>query len=72
VFTLERLDEAESDGGYRLEPHGRYSHGEAHLRGALHAARLEIQFLSVSLLRLERGRPVMGYVVAAGAPASTR
>jgi predicted TPR repeat methyltransferase len=64
IFTLETQPAASSE-NYRLEAHGRYAHGEAYIRGALHAAGFSVVECSASTLREERGAPVTGAVIAA-------
>ncbi len=68
VFTLEHGGE---DGpGYRLEPHGRYSHSETYVRRSLEEAGLEIAEIARDILRKEVGEPVHGLVIRARVPAS--
>jgi predicted TPR repeat methyltransferase len=64
VFTLEREDEA-PPGGFRLNHHGRYGHGEAYVRRVLVEAGLEIVAIERVHLRLEAQRPVEGMLVSA-------
>jgi predicted TPR repeat methyltransferase len=64
VFTLERSDES-PPGGFKVNPHGRYSHTEAYVREVLAAARLEPRQIAPVHLRLELAKPVEGLVVAA-------
>ncbi|MES1166126.1 MAG: tetratricopeptide repeat protein [Verrucomicrobiota bacterium] len=64
VFTVEHAV-PEPPAGYRLNPHGRYSHGEAYLRGALAAAGLTPITLANAHLRTENRLPVDGLVVTA-------
>ena len=64
MFTLEREDE-EPPLGFRLNPHGRYGHGEQYLRRALAAAGLEAVSVERVHLRLEAQRPVEGMLVSA-------
>jgi predicted TPR repeat methyltransferase len=62
VFTLERL---EAEEGFRLEPHGRYSHSERYVREtATLAGFRDLQF-ETRVLRRERGAEVMGHVILA-------
>lgn len=65
AFTLERLDPASSGAAFRLETHGRYSHSETYLRGALEQAGFVGVELETRVLRTERGREVAGHVVTA-------
>ena len=69
VFTLERASEDETPQGYRINPHGRYSHTEAYVRRVLAAARLEPQQITHVHLRLELKKPVDGLLVVAARPA---
>lgn len=66
AFTVERL--AEGAEPHRLQPHGRYAHGEAHVRAALAAAGLAVRGLVPDILRHESGEPVGGLVVTARRP----
>ncbi|PYN46491.1 MAG: hypothetical protein DME00_18785 [Candidatus Rokuibacteriota bacterium] len=68
VFTLERASEAEAPQGFRINPHGRYSHTEAYVRRVLSAARLEPRRLTHVHLRLELKKPVEGLLVVAARP----
>jgi predicted TPR repeat methyltransferase len=65
VFTLERASEDEAPQGYKINPHGRYSHTEAYVRRILAAARLEARQIAPVHLRLELKKPVEGLLVVA-------
>jgi predicted TPR repeat methyltransferase len=65
VFTLERAGEAEAPGGFRINPHGRYSHTDAYVRAVLGAAGLEPRQVTQVHLRLEFSKPVDGLLVVA-------
>lgn len=68
VFTVEALaDDATGGSGYRLNPHGRYSHREAYVREVLAAAGFAPVELQHAHLRTEGGKPVEGWVVCARA-----
>jgi predicted TPR repeat methyltransferase len=62
IFTLEHATGPEPDGGYRLELHGRYSHGRAYVERLLAAAGF-IAEIEHADLRMESGAPVAGLVV---------
>jgi len=64
VFTLEHAA-ADTGTGFQIRPHGRYSHSESYVRGALAAAGLILEQVSASTLRKENGAPVDGLVVRA-------
>jgi predicted TPR repeat methyltransferase len=70
VFTVEsaEVDGAAPGGGYRLNPHGRFSHSAPYLRRQIAATGLALGSIDVATLRNEGGRPVAGYVVSAGMP----
>jgi predicted TPR repeat methyltransferase len=81
IFTVEAMtDEAVPDvpveagqktvdgAGYRINPHGRYSHGSGYLREALLSAGFAIQGMEPAVLRNEGGSPVAGFVVTARKP----
>ena len=69
VFTLERATEDDAPQGFKINPHGRYSHSEAYVRGILSAARFEPRQISHVHLRLELKKPVEGLLVVASRPA---
>jgi predicted TPR repeat methyltransferase len=64
-FTVERYDGEEP---YRINPHGRYSHTDAYLRGVLSSAGFDPIDLSAVVLRTELMRPVHGWLVLARVP----
>ncbi|HEY2588572.1 MAG TPA: tetratricopeptide repeat protein [Tepidisphaeraceae bacterium] len=72
AFTVERLEPetpgAESAREVFLNPHGRYSHGEAYVRRCVADARLELVGVDGQTLRLENDLPVAGLVVVAAKP----
>src|SRR6478672_5323252 len=59
IFTLEHAVDHEPDVEYRLELHGRYSHGQAYVERLLAAAGLRAE-IARGELRLEAGVPVPG------------
>jgi predicted TPR repeat methyltransferase len=76
IFTVEAsVDQsaAETDGeaatismhgtGYRINPHGRYSHSSGYLRHALSTAGFDTLAIGPAVLRTEGGSPVAGMVV---------
>jgi predicted TPR repeat methyltransferase len=65
VFTVESLAPDEANIGFRLNPHGRYSHTEGYVCRILDAADFELVSLTPSVLRHEMKRPVSGFVVSA-------
>jgi predicted TPR repeat methyltransferase len=67
IFTLEHALSGQQDGNdvrYRLEWHGRYSHGQRYVEGLLASAGLQ-PVIAQADLRLEAGKPVAGLVVRA-------
>ena len=48
---------------YKLNLNGRYSHSSKYLLGLIDAKRFTLHTLEVTQIRLEKGQPVMGYVV---------
>ena len=64
VFTVEHATD-EPPTGFRINPHGRYSHAEAYVRGALSAAGLLPLSLGHVHLRTESRQPVDGLLVTA-------
>lgn len=64
VFTVEALPDAAAE-DFHLNPHGRYSHRAAYLRRVLAGAGLAVPEVQAVHLRMEGGKPVDGFVVAA-------
>lgn len=64
VFTVERTEEG-GDKGYKIHPHGRFSHSEAYVKGVLNSAGLSVEKLDKVMLRYEAGVPVDGFLVVA-------
>jgi predicted TPR repeat methyltransferase len=48
---------------YKLNQNGRYSHSSKYLLGLIDAKRFILHTLEATQIRLEKGQPVMGYVV---------
>jgi predicted TPR repeat methyltransferase len=65
VFTLERSVEEAGGPGFKLHPHGRYSHGEPYVRKVLVQAGLQLVEVRHVTLRQEANAPVAGLLVAA-------
>ena len=66
VFTLEE-NLVQAAAPFVLNPHGRYSHGEAYARAVLARVRLEVKAVQRHVLRTELGAPVAGLAIAARA-----
>jgi predicted TPR repeat methyltransferase len=64
-FTLERAPSDTPPPGWRLNPHGRYSHTPDYLRGVLAACGFAEIGTREETLRHEAGEPVAGLVVTA-------
>jgi predicted TPR repeat methyltransferase len=64
VLTLEAA-ESEPACGYRLQPHGRYSHGRTYVQRTLEAAGWHLATMEEATLRNEAQAPVSGLVVIA-------
>jgi predicted TPR repeat methyltransferase len=64
VFTVEQAPD-DAPGGFRLNPHGRYSHDEAYLRRTLAAAGFAEPLIDRVILRQELKVPVAGFLVVA-------
>ncbi len=62
LFTVEAMDDDAAAAGYRLNPHGRYSHSRAYVRRALTGAGIAVQAIEPATLRSEGGAPVAGLV----------
>jgi predicted TPR repeat methyltransferase len=65
VFTLEHAGDDQTPSGFRINPHGRYSHTEAYVRAVLAAAELEARQVTPVHLRVELSKPVEGLLVVA-------
>jgi predicted TPR repeat methyltransferase len=65
VFTLEHEKSDQSEGGFQLNQHGRYSHTEEYTRAVLKQIGLKVKSLSTAVLRMEQNKPVDGLVVLA-------
>jgi predicted TPR repeat methyltransferase len=68
VFTVERADAVQAPNGFRLNPHGRYSHVADYLRRVLTQAGFIDQVQREVTLRKEATRWVDGYLVSARVP----
>lgn len=64
VFTVEAINDLAVDTGYRLNPHGRYSHSQVYVEKVLRDAGFAAPFIETAVLRMESGSPVSGLVVA--------
>lgn len=65
VFTVEATVDSAAAPHFLLHPHGRYSHAEAYVRQALHAAGLAVADVRHITLRMEAGKAVAGLLVGA-------
>jgi predicted TPR repeat methyltransferase len=68
IFTVEEATEEAVEGGYRINPHGRYSHSRPYLSQALKEAGFAVLALEPAVLRMEGGTPVAGLVVTGRKP----
>ena len=68
VFTVEAAEPASAPAGFRINPHGRYSHTQAYVGAALSAAGLATVAVERVVLRMELGVPVDGILVCVGKP----
>jgi predicted TPR repeat methyltransferase len=64
VFTVEALPVGDAH-RFRLQPHGRYAHERGFVAAALAEAGLDLHKLVPETLRMEAGKPVQGWLVAA-------
>src|SRR5262245_45457718 len=71
VFTLEQAVENSVRVDYRLELHGRYSHGRAYVERLLTSCGLQSKIVQAEL-RMEAGAPVPGLVIRAAKPVSAQ
>ena len=65
LFTMEYADDAKVPDGYRLNPHGRYSHSGSYIAKMLETNGFEVVNMSVDTLRSEAGQPVKGWLISA-------
>jgi predicted TPR repeat methyltransferase len=70
VFTAERSEPGDGPSGYRIHPHGRYSHTESYLGKVLAEAGFEATGVKPVELRKETGKWVNGSLVVARKPAA--
>jgi predicted TPR repeat methyltransferase len=64
VFTVESAEaSAATTAGFRIHPHGRYSHTGAHVAAAIAASGIDLLQMEGQILRLEGGTPVNGLVI---------
>lgn len=68
IFTVEQMD-VDTDAGFQINPHGRYSHSRPYVDRALAMAGFEVNSIDAAELRMEGGQPVRGLVVTARTPA---
>ncbi len=66
IFTLERC-EADIDNGFKIHPHGRFSHTESYIRKVLETSGMSVIKIEPAVLRYELGEQVGGYLVVAQA-----
>lgn len=64
IFTVERTDD-EVAAGYKIHPHGRFSHTAAYLNAVIESAGMQMVKLEENRLRFEAGEPVNGFLVVA-------
>ncbi len=73
LFTVEAPPASAGESGYGIKPNGRYGHGEAYLEAALAAGGFAVRSIAPTLIRIELGAQVRGYLaVAARAGANQR
>jgi predicted TPR repeat methyltransferase len=71
IFTIERAEPGEAPAGYRLNPHGRYSHTREYVAGILGGAGFVEPAIREISSRKEASLWVSGWLVRARVPAST-
>ena len=65
VFTVEDADPDHPQEGFRINPHGRYSHTKQYVRMTLQTGGFDVLSIDREVLRTEGGAPVHGLVVSA-------
>ena len=68
VFTIEETPDEGLENGFRIHPHGRYSHGRLYVRQAMSAAGFVVLAVEAVHLRMEAGSSVSGLVVTGRKP----
>jgi len=68
IFSVEAATPEEAQQGFRINPHGRYSHTQPYLENALTRAGMAIVSVDGEVLRSENQLPVNGFVVTARKP----
>lgn len=66
VFSVERIPWKNDTKGYRLHPHGRYSHSKSYVKTTMSVAGFSKPEYADVTLRLEMGEKVAGLIVSAG------
>jgi len=69
AFTVEEAGDDGKGEGYRINPHGRYSHGRSYVAQVLSDSELCVEAIDSAALRREGGVAVNGLVVTARKPA---
>ena len=64
LFTLEAASDEEAPAGFKLNPHGRYSHSSGYACRTLAACGFAHVAIERAVLRMEAGSPVAGWVTA--------
>lgn len=65
MFTVEHATREDAPQGFRINPHGRYSHTEHYVRDMISQGGLSVTSIREEALRKEGGKPVAGLVVVA-------
>ncbi|HEX5049168.1 MAG TPA: tetratricopeptide repeat protein [Gammaproteobacteria bacterium] len=63
IFTVEAAEPDGAPQGFRINPHGRYSHTRAYLERSLGDAGLAVETCEPHVLRTENTKPVDGFLV---------
>ncbi len=63
IATVDRAFDHEAREGFRINPHGRYSHSLTYLRRILPVAGFGVLAIEPAILRKQSGRPVAGFVL---------
>jgi len=65
AFSVEASTAADAPAGYRIHPHGRYSHARDYVNRMVRSAQLTDVTIEPAVLRYENQQPVHGFVVSA-------
>jgi predicted TPR repeat methyltransferase len=72
AFTVEKTEQPHGSDGYRLDPHGRYSHTREYIETTLRTAGLNLCHIDTRRLRMDGNQPVQGFYAVGSRVTSLR